>query len=78
MLVHAAAGGHGQILVQWLKLLGAWVVGSVSSEEKAAMVRALGADEVVIHGDTHEFAEKVLSLTEGKGIDLAFDGLGEK
>ncbi len=78
VLVHAAAGGVGQILVQWLKHLGAWVVGTVSSQDKAAVVRALGADAVVVYGTDYDFFDAVLALTDGQGIDLAFDGLGEK
>lgn len=78
VLVHAAAGGLGQILVQWLKHRGAWVVGTVSGDQKAAAVRALGADAVVIYGREYEFLEEVMRLTGGKGVDLAIDGLGEK
>jgi NADPH2:quinone reductase len=78
VLVHAAAGGVGQILVQWLKHLGAWVVGTVSSEAKATSVRALGADAVIVYGSDYAFLDELTALTNGKGIDLAFDGLGEK
>lgn len=78
VLVHAAAGGVGQLLVQWFKHLGAWVVGTVSSEQKALTVRSLGADAVVIYGADYDFVDEVLALTEGKGVDLAFDGIGEK
>lgn len=78
VLVHAAAGGVGQILVQWLKHVGAFVVGTVSSEAKAATVRALGADAVVVYGNDYRFLDEVMTLSDGKGVDLAFDGLGEK
>jgi len=76
VLVHAASGGVGRLLVQWLKHLGAWVVGTVSTEEKAQTVRANGADAVVVYGSNYAFMEQVLSLTGGKGVNLAFDGLG--
>lgn len=78
VLVHAASGGVGQLLVQWLKHLGAWVVGTVSTEEKAKAVRALGADAAVVYGRDYDFKDQVKELTDGKSIDLAFDGLGEK
>ncbi|WBU64279.1 quinone oxidoreductase family protein [Paracoccus aerodenitrificans] len=77
-LVHAASGGVGQLLVQWLKHFGAWVVGTVSTKEKAEAVRALGADEVVVYGRDYDFKDQVLALTDGEGVDLAFDGLGAK
>lgn len=78
VLVHAAAGGVGQLLVQWFKHLGAWVVGTVSSEEKASVVQGLGADVVVVYGPDYRFVEEIRALTNGEGVDLAFDGLGEK
>lgn len=78
VLVHAATGGVGQLLVQWLKHLGAWVVGTVSTEEKARALRALGADAAVVYGRDYDFRDQVLALTDGEGVDLAFDGLGEK
>ena len=76
VLVHAAAGGVGQLLVQWLKHLGAWVVGTTSSETKAMVVRDLGADSVIVYGPTYEFREQVMALTQGRGVDLAFDSIG--
>lgn len=76
VLVHAASGGLGQILVQWFKHLGAWVIGTVSTEEKAAAARRAGADEVVVYGETYDFLDEVKALTSGKGIHLAIDGLG--
>jgi NADPH2:quinone reductase len=76
VLVHAAAGGVGQLLVQWLKHLGAWVVGTTSSEAKAAAVRAAGADAVIVYGRDYAFVDELRSLTEGRGVDLAFDGVG--
>jgi NADPH:quinone reductase len=76
VLVHSAAGGVGQLLVQWLKHLGAWVVGTTSSEAKAAAARAAGADAVINYGYDYAFLEKLLSLTDGRGVHLAFDAVG--
>jgi NADPH2:quinone reductase len=76
VLVHAAAGGVGQLLVQWCKHLGARVVGTVSSDAKAAAVRVAGADAVINYGRDYAFLDELLSLTEGKGVDLAFDAVG--
>src|SRR4051794_28055050 len=70
VLVHAAAGGVGQLLVQWLKHLGAWVVGTTSSEAKAATPRAAGADAVINYGHNYGFLDELLSLTGGQGVDL--------
>ena len=76
VLVHSAAGGVGLLLVQWLKHLGAWVVGTTSSEAKAATARAAGADAVIEHGRNYEFLDELRSMTGGRGVDLAFDGVG--
>ena len=75
VLVHSAAGGVGQILTQWLKHLGAVVIGTASTEEKLQTIRALGADHAVNYADGH-FLEPVLDLTRGRGVDLAFDAVG--
>lgn len=77
VLVHAAAGGVGQLLVQWLKHLGAWVVGTTSTEAKAATARAAGADAVILYGADGVFLDELLRLTDGRGVDLAFDGVGK-
>ncbi len=75
VLVHAAAGGVGLILVQWLKAVGACVFGTVSTEEKAELARQAGADEVILY--THEdTAKRVRELTGGAGVRVAFDGVG--
>jgi NADPH2:quinone reductase len=76
VLVHAAAGGVGQLLVQWLKHLGAWVVGTTSNEAKASVARAAGADEVINYGGQYAFYDALMSLTGGRGVDLAFDSVG--
>lgn len=75
VLVHAAAGGVGLLLVQWLKSVGATVIGTVSTEEKAALARAAGADHTIIY--THEpTAKRVRDLTGGAGVRVTFDGVG--
>ncbi|MGC1468383.1 MAG: quinone oxidoreductase [Sphingorhabdus sp.] len=76
VLVHAAAGGVGLMLVQWLKAVGAHVIGTVSTEEKAALARQAGADHVVLYGN-EEVAPKVRDLTGGKGVRVSFDGVGK-
>lgn len=75
MLVHAAAGGVGLLLVQWLKHIGARVIGTVSTPEKAAAARAAGADEIIVY--KHEpVALRVRALTGGNGVQVVFDGVG--
>lgn len=75
VLVHAAAGGVGGWLVQWARHLGAVVIGTVSSEQKAAAVRALGADHVIVY-TSEDFAAQILRITGGHGADLILDGVG--
>ena len=75
VLVHAAAGGVGLLLVQWLKHVGARVIGTVSTTEKAEAARAAGADEIILYG--HEpVASRVRALTGGAGVYVVFDGVG--
>jgi NADPH2:quinone reductase len=75
VLVHAAAGGVGLLLVQWLKHVGATVIGTVSTEAKAEAARAAGADHVILY--TREaVAPKVRELTGGAGVRVTFDGIG--
>lgn len=74
-LVHAAAGGIGQILVQLAKRAGARVLATVGTAEKAGIARAAGADEVICYRDV-DFAERVLSVTDGSGVDVVFDSVG--
>lgn len=76
VLVHAAAGGVGQILVQWLHALGARVIGTVSTEAKAELARRAGADEIIRY-DHEDVAERVKALTGGKGVAVVFDGVGK-
>lgn len=75
VLVHAAAGGVGLLLVQWLKHVGATVIGTVSTKEKAKAALAAGADHIILY--TQEpVAPKVRELTDGKGVRVTFDGIG--
>jgi NADPH2:quinone reductase len=73
ILVHAAAGGVGLILCQWAKHLGATVIGTVGSDDKAAVARAHGCDHVLRYDD---FAEQVRELTDGKGVPVVYDSVG--
>lgn len=75
-LIHAAAGGTGQLVVQMAKLRGARVIATVGSAEKAALVRDLGADEVIIYTQ-QDFEAEVKRLTGGKGVDVVYDSVGK-
>jgi len=75
ILVHAAAGGVGMILSQWGKALGARVIGTVGSEEKAQVARDHGCDEVVLYR-SEDVASRVKALTDGEGVRVAYDGVG--
>jgi NADPH2:quinone reductase len=75
VLVHAAAGGVGHLLSQWAKLLGARVIGTVGSEDKAALARTYGCDTVIRY-DLEDFAARILDLTDGRGVDVAYDAVG--
>jgi NADPH2:quinone reductase len=75
VLVHAAAGGVGQLLVQWLRHVGATVIGTVGSSEKAARARALGADHVIEY-KREDIADRVREITGGKGCEVVIDGVG--
>jgi NADPH2:quinone reductase len=75
-LVHAAAGGVGQILVQMAHNIGARVIATVSTDEKAQLARAAGADEVILY--THQdFEVETKRLTGGKGVDVVYDSVGK-
>lgn len=76
VIVHAAAGGVGIVAVQIAKAAGARVIGTVSSAEKAALVKEYGADEVINYA-TQDFSEETLKLTGGKGVDLILDAVGK-
>lgn len=76
VLVHAAAGGVGLLLVQWLKHMGAHVIGTVSTEEKARIARDAGADDIIFYTQ-QDFVSESLKLTHGKGVDYIIDGVGK-
>ncbi|WP_336986721.1 quinone oxidoreductase [Altererythrobacter aquiaggeris] len=75
VLVHAAAGGTGLLLTQWLNHLGAEVIGTVSTEEKAEAARAAGAHHVIFYKEENT-AERVREITGGDGVRVTFDGIG--
>ena len=76
VLVHAAAGGVGLLLVQWVKHMGAVVIGTVSTDEKAKIAREAGADHVILY-TKQDFAEEAKKLTGGAGVDYVIDGVGK-
>jgi NADPH:quinone reductase len=76
VLIHAAAGGVGLLLVQWAKRLGARVIGTVSTEEKARIVKETGADQVILY-TRQDFASEVKRITGGRGADLIIDGVAK-
>ncbi|SEG31619.1 NADPH2:quinone reductase [Bryocella elongata] len=76
VLVHAGAGGVGLLLTQMAKLLGAKVITTVSTEEKAELSRGAGADFVTNYV-TESFADRVLEITEGKGLPVVYDSVGK-
>ncbi len=76
VLVHAAAGGVGRLLVQWARHLGATVIGTVSTEEKAQVARAAGADHVILY-NSQDFVAEISKITEGRGVPLILDGVGK-
>ncbi|MDP1736791.1 MAG: quinone oxidoreductase [Caulobacter sp.] len=75
VLIHAAAGGVGSILTQWAKALGAKVIATVGSQDKAELARANGADEVILYRD-EDVAARVRAITGGAGVRVVYDGVG--
>lgn len=75
VFVHAAAGGLGLIVVQWAKALGARVIGTVGTAQKAALAKAYGLDQAVLYR-SEDFVEAVRAFGGGAGVDLAIDGIG--
>ncbi len=75
ILVHAAAGGAGQIICQWAKALGAVVIGTVGSDKKAEFVKGLGVDHAIVY-TRDDFAEKVMEITGGRGVPVVYDSVG--
>jgi len=76
VLFHAAAGGVGAIACQWLKHLGAKVLGTVGSDEKAARARQDGCDEVIVY-TREKFPERVREITSGRGVPVVYDSVGK-
>jgi len=76
ILVHAAAGGVGTLLVQWAKLIGATVIGTVGSQEKAQLARSFGCDHVILYRE-EDVAKRVRELTGGAGVPVAYDSVGK-
>jgi NADPH2:quinone reductase len=74
-LVHAAAGGAGLLVVQMAKALGARVIGTVSTDAKAAMARQAGADEIIFY-TRQDFEAETKRLTAGRGVDVVYDSVG--
>lgn len=75
ILVHAAAGGVGLILVQWATAIGANVIGTAGSKDKADLARKAGAKHVILYGE-EDVAERVKAITKGKLCDVVYDGVG--
>jgi len=76
ILVHAAAGGVGLILCQWAKHLGATVIGTVGTDEKATLAKEHGCDHVIVY-TKENFTERVREITEGRGVPVVFDSVGQ-
>ena len=75
-LVHAASGGIGQMLIQMAKRLGAVVLATTSTADKAQVARSRGADSALMY-DNGRFADAVRDLTDGRGVDVVFDSIGQ-
>ncbi|MFN4065269.1 MAG: quinone oxidoreductase family protein [Parazoarcus communis] len=75
ILIHAAAGGVGLLVCQWAKALGATVIGTVGSDEKAAIARAHGCDHPIVY-TREKFAERVREITAGEGVPVVYDSIG--
>jgi NADPH2:quinone reductase len=76
ILMHAAAGGVGQILCQWAKALGATVIGTVGSDEKAVLAKKAGCKHVIVTS-RENFVDRVKEITKGKGVPVVYDGVGK-
>src|SRR3990172_537346 len=76
ILVHAAAGGVGLIVCQWAKGLGATVIGTVGSREKAEVARAHGCDHPIVY-TAEDFVERVRAITGGAGVPVVYDSVGK-
>lgn len=76
ILFHAAAGGVGLIAMQWAKALGATVIGTVGSDEKAALAKANGCDHAIVY-TRENFVERVKEITNGQGVPVVYDSIGK-
>lgn len=76
ILMHAAAGGVGLIVCQWAKHLGATVIGTVGSSEKAELAKAHGCDHIILYREEN-FKDRVLELTDGVGVNVVYDSIGK-
>ena len=76
VLMHAAAGGVGLIACQWLKHLGATVIGTVGNDEKAEIAKAHGCDHTILYRD-EDIAARVRDITDGKGVPVVYDSVGK-
>lgn len=76
ILIHAAAGGVGLIACQWAKALGATVIGTVGSDQKAALAKAHGCDHAIVY-TREKFAERVKEITGGEGVPVVYDSIGK-
>jgi NADPH2:quinone reductase len=76
ILIHAAAGGVGLIVCQWAKHLGATVIGTMGSSEKAELARSFGCDESILYIQ-EDFVSRVKEITRGRGVDVVYDSVGQ-
>ncbi len=76
ILIHAVAGGVGQLACQWAKYLGATVIGTVGSTAKAELARANGCDKVILYKEV-DFAEQVAEFTDNRGVDVVYESVGQ-
>lgn len=75
ILIHAAAGGVGLIVCQWAKHIGATVIGTVGSREKADLAASHGCDHAILYRD-EDFVQRVKEITQGRGVDVVYDSVG--
>ena len=76
LLIHTVAGGLGLLFTQYAKSRGATIIGTTSTEEKAALAKSFGADHVILYPKENT-VERVLELTNGEGVHAVFDGVGK-
>jgi NADPH2:quinone reductase len=76
VLLHAAAGGVGLLLCQWLKAIGAKLIGTAGSEDKAALARKNGCEHTILYR-TEDVAKRVKEITNGRGVDVVYDSVGK-